>query len=395
MKQTILSTINAHATSFKELSLFIGNHPELGNEEFKASNRLIEAFEHHGFHVDRELLGLKTAFMATHRAGNPGPVIAFFCEYDALPGLGHACGHHLIASMGLAAAVGLKSVVDEIGGVIRVYGTPAEESDGAKAPMSKAGLFDDVDAAMMVHPFYCHRSSSYSLARNSYQFDFYGKPAHAAAAPHEGINALDAVIQLFNAVNALRLQLQSDSRIHGIIPIGGAAANIITEHARAQFSIRSASRSYTDTLVEKVKNCAEGAALQIGCTLEMMEYRQPYDELSTNNQLSELYNHNLCALGVDQDEIKVVNTVGSLDFGNVSHRCPAIHPYVKIMEEVHMIHTPSFRELARKDRALEGMILGAKAMASTAYDVITTPELLQAIKNEFNTTTKLRSGGVS
>ncbi len=383
MNQTISDTIQQYAPQFKEISLFIGENPELGHEEFQAAARLTKELETHGFQVERGILNIPTAFLATYDSGKPGPVVAFLAEYDALPELGHACGHHLICMMSIGAAVGLKSVLSETGGVIRVYGTPAEETRGAKVPMAAAGLFDDVDIALMAHPYYTYEKSGKSLAMDAIQFEYRGRAAHAAASPYEGINALDAVLQLFNSINALRQQLRSDARIHGIITEGGKAANIIPDYAVAQFYVRSESRKYTDEVVQKVLKCAEGAAVQTGCSLTTSNYEYSYDELRTNEALSEVYMRNLQEMGVQPSEIEVGKDHGSLDLGNVSTHCPTIHPYIKVVDEKHLLHTREFRDLAMLDRALEGMIFAAKVLASTAYDVLKDPELLTRIKAEF------------
>lgn len=383
MKPDIFNAINNNAETLKQLALFIGSHPELGHEEKLACEKLTAELERHGFRVEAGVLGLLTAFIATFASAKPGPTVAFLCEYDALPGLGHACGHHLICTSGLGAAIGLKAALDEIGGTIRVYGTPAEETKGAKVPMAEAGLFDDVDIALMAHPFYRHEKSGSSLAMDALQFEFRGKAAHAAANPEDGVNALDAVLLLFGSLNALRQQLASHARIHGIITHGGTAPNIIPDYAAAQFYIRSASRPYTDETARKAIRCAEGAALQTGCTLAVSNYEYSYDELRTNEPLSETFTANLTALGVEADRIHEGRDHGSLDLGNVSRRCPAIHPFVQVIDETHMLHTPEFRDLAMTDRALDGMLLAAKALAATAYDAMVEPGLMARIKRAF------------
>lgn len=383
MKQEIASTIDLHAPSFTEISRFIGENPELGHEEWKASARLIEALKEHGFTVQAPYAGLPTAFLGTYTASKPGPTIAFLCEYDALPELGHACGHHLICVMGLAAAVGLKAVIDQLGGTIRVYGTPAEETKGGKVDMAAAGLFDDVDVALMAHPYYAYEKSGSSLAMDALEFEFFGKAAHAAASPYEGVNALDAVLLLFQSIGALRQQLRSHARIHGIITEGGKAPNIIPDYAAAQFYVRSANRPYTDETVQKVIRCAEGAALQTGCTMKWSNYEYSYDELITNAHLSDTFTRNLVGLGIREDEIEYGKDHGSLDLGNVSRHCPSIHPYVKVVDEKHLLHTKEFRDLAMQPRAFEGMLLGAKALAFTAYDVLADSALLRSIRDEF------------
>ncbi|ARF70352.1 amidohydrolase [Paenibacillus larvae subsp. pulvifaciens] len=383
MKTRIFETIDANAKNFIQISKYIGENPELGHEEFKAAAVLTKELEAQGFQVERGILDIPTSFLASYSSSKPGPTVALIAEYDALPEVGHACGHHLICMMSIGAAVGLKAVIDDIGGTIRVYGTPAEETKGAKVPMAAAGLFDDADFAMMAHPYYAYEKSGESLAMDALQFAYRGRAAHAAASPYDGINALDAVIQLFNSINALRQQLKSDVRIHGVITEGGTAANIIPDYAVAQFYIRSGSRPYTDEVVQKVIRCAEGAALQTGCSLEVANYEYSYDELRTNYTLSDIFTNNLIEMGIPEESIQVGKDHGSLDLGNVSTRCPAIHPYVKVIDEKHLLHSKEFRDLAMHDRAFEGMIFSAKVLAATACDVLTNPELLKRIKEEF------------
>lgn len=389
MKERLFNAINDNEDTLKRIALLVGNNPELGNEEVMACETLTAELARQGFQVETGVLGLSTAFIATYESAKPGPTVAFLCEYDALPGLGHACGHHLICTMGLGAAIGLKSALDDIGGVIRVYGTPAEETKGAKVPMSEAGLFDDVDFALMAHPFHRYEKSGSSLAMDALQFEYFGKAAHAAANPQDGVNALDAVLLLFNSLNALRQQLASHARIHGVITNGGEAPNIIPDYASARFYIRSANRPYTDETVQKVLRCAEGAALQTGCTFKASHYEYSYDELRTNTPLSETFTANLIALGIPADRIHEGRDHGSLDLGNVSRRCPSIHPFVQVIDETHMLHTPEFRDLAMTDRALAGMLLSAKALAATAYDVMTDSELLGKIRAAFQASSTL------
>lgn len=389
-KNNVWDTIDQHARTFRDISIAIGNRPELGHEEVFASDLLTAELERHGFRVERGTLGIPTAFIGVYDTGKPGPTIAFLCEYDALPEIGHACGHHLICSMSMLAAVGLKAVMDQYGGVIRVYGTPAEETKGAKVPMAEAGLFDDCDIALMAHPYHSFERSGESLALDALRFEYTGKPAHAAASPHEGINALDAVITLFNSINALRQQTRSDARIHGIIDNGGKAPNIIPDYASAKFYVRSASRVYTNELTEKVLRIAEASALATGCTLNTSNYEFSYDELLTNETLSNQFNANLIETGITPEEIESGKDHGSLDLGNVSVRCPAIHPYVKIVEDRFTLHTVEFRDAAMTERALDRMIFGAKMLAATAYDVASDPALLSRIRSEFESQSTAR-----
>jgi amidohydrolase len=383
MHQAIIDACDQIASDLVHIAKQIGENPELGHEEILASGLLIQQLEAANFSVKRDILGLSTAFIAEYRSAIKGPTIAFICEYDALPDLGHACGHHLICTMSLAAAISLKSVIDKTGGTIRVYGTPAEETSGAKVPMAEAGLFDDVDAALMAHPYFQYEASGTSLAMDAMQYEFVGKSAHAAASPHEGVNALDAVILMFNAVSALRQQVRSDARIHGIIVDGGKAPNIIPDYTSARFYIRSADRLYTDELSERVRLCAEGAALQTGCQLTVHSYEYSYDELRTNQALSQVFNQHLQLLGIPEHDIHTGKDNGSLDLGNVSLRCPAIHPYVKVVEQPYRLHTAEFRDSVMTDYAFESMLIGAKALALTGYDLLVNPELVSNIRSEF------------
>lgn len=383
IKSSIRETISRYAPRLKEIAAFIGAHPELGHEEKLASELLVSELQKLGFTVNTGVLGLSTAFIAEYRSGKPGPIIALLAEYDALPEIGHACGHHLICTMSLGAAAGLRAIADETGGTIRVYGTPAEETKGAKVDMAAAGLFDDCDIALMAHPFHTYEKSGASLAMDALQFEYHGKPAHAAANPHLGINALDAVIQLFNSINALRQQTQSDARIHGIISNGGQAPNIIPEYAAAQFYVRSATRAYTNELSRRVTACAEAAALATGCRVTVSNYEYSYDEMKTNETLSDVFTANLLASGIKPEEIPVGKDHGSLDLGNVSLRCPAIHPYIKVVDQPYNLHTVEFRDAAQTAPAYEEMVFGATMLAFTASEVLTNPALLADIRKEF------------
>ncbi|NIK76959.1 amidohydrolase [Paenibacillus castaneae] len=389
-KQIVYKEIDHYAETFRSISRSVGNRPELGHQEFFAAELLCSELVRHGFKVERGILGIETSFIAEFDTGMPGPLAGFLCEYDALPEIGHACGHHLICSMSVAAAVGLKAALQagSLGGKIRIYGTPAEETRGAKVPMAAAGLFDDCDFALMAHPYHSFEKSGESLSMDALQFEFAGASAHAAASPYEGVNALDAVLQLFNSINALRQQTRSDARIHGIIDNGGKAPNIIPDYASAKFYVRSASRSYTNELTAKVMRCAEGAALQTGCTLRVHNYEYSYDELLTNEALSEQFITNLLEAGIQAEQISSGKDNGSLDLGNVSVRCPVIHPYVKVVEDRLLLHTEAFRDAAMTDYALDGMLFGAKMLAATAYDVYADSALLGRIREQFVKQTK-------
>ncbi len=384
MKNIICTEIEKLRPNFYYISQFIGKNPELGHQEWKAAKILTKELANHNFQVNLGTSGLPTAFDACYDSGIPGPSIGFMAEYDALPEIGHACGHHLIGTMAIAAAIGLSKVLQSCGGKVFVYGTPAEETTGAKVTMAEAGIFSHLDVAMMVHPLHRYEKSGTSLAMDAIQFEFFGKAAHAAAAPDQGINALDAVIQTFNSINALRQHITSDARIHGIITEGGKAANIVPDYAVAQFYVRAEQRSYLNKLREKVINCANAAALATGARLETSFFELSYDDLRTNEILSSVFTENLMQLGVPGEKIYEKGSGGSLDMGNVSHVVPSIHPYIQICDQPYACHTNEFREAAMSEQAFEGLLLGAKCLANTAYDALTNPDLMKKIKAEFN-----------
>jgi len=384
MKQIIIDAMNENEAKFKNISIYIGDNPELGHEEFKACKILTDTLREHDFHVEIGICDLPTAFKATYDSGKEGPTIGYMAEYDALPELGHACGHNLIAVMGIAAGIGLSKVLEETGGKVIVYGTPAEETKGGKVTMAEAGIFEELDVAMMVHPLDNYMKSGDSLAMDAIQFEFFGKSAHAAASPHLGINALDAVLHTFNSINALRQHIKPDARIHGVITEGGKAANIVPDYAVAQFYVRAGKREDVNILVEKVKKCAEGAALQTGATVKSSFYEFSYDDMITNKTLSDVFTKQLVSLGVEEIEIhEQRDGSGSLDMGNVSQVVPAIHPYVKICNESYACHTHEFREAAMSEQGRDAMLLGAKSMALTGLEILTNKELLATIKKEF------------
>ncbi|EDL64956.1 M20 family metallopeptidase [Bacillus sp. SG-1] len=384
LKQQVVEEIDKLKSVLDEISIYIGENPELGHEEFKASKVLSETLEDHGFSVEMGTCNLPTAFRAVFDSGKEGPVVGFMAEYDALPEVGHACGHNLIGTMGIAAGIGVSKVISETGGKVIVYGTPAEETRGGKVTMAEEGIFDELDVALMVHPLHSYVKSGSSLAMDAIQFEFFGKSTHAAASPQEGINALDAVIQTFNSINALRQHILPSARIHGIITEGGKAANVTPDYAVAQFYVRGTTRAYVNELTEKVKKCAEGAALQTGAMMKHSFYEFSYDDMITSSGLSEAFTQELISLGVDSTEIQEQRDgSGSLDMGNVSQVVPSIHPYIKITDGTYACHTHEFRRAAMTDQAREAMILGAKAMALTGVEVLANSELLQKIKAEF------------
>lgn len=359
-----------------EMSDYIYNNPELGNEEYKAVEALTTFLKEHNFKIESRIADMDTAFKATFDSGKPGMTIGYLCEYDALPKIGHGCGHNMIGVMSAGAGVALSKVLHEIGGKVIVYGTPAEETNGGKVILAEAGVFDELDAAMIVHPDGETRASGSSSALYPIRFIYKGKTAHAASCPEKGINALNSVIQLFNGIDALRQHVTPDVRMHGIITKGGVAANIVPDEAIADFYFRASTKERVTEVVEKVKKIAEGAALMTGATLEMERYELPYDDLNTNEALSEMFNNNLRELGItDIKEAKA--TGGSSDIGNVSYVAPTIHPYIGITDCPMVGHSVEMAKATTTSKAHDRLLIAALAMAYTGHDVIVRNESLR------------------
>jgi amidohydrolase len=382
---TLFQSIEENRELYIRTSQEIHANPEIGNEEVFASAKHVALLENAGFEVTTAVAGHETSFYAVKDSGKEGSTVAYLAEYDALPGLGHACGHNIIGTTSVAAAIALAEALPETGGRVVVLGTPAEEggpNGSAKGSFVKHGYLEDVDVALMIHPSGKTATTGESLAVDPLDFHFIGKPAHASGSPHHGINALDAVIQLFNGINALRQQLPSDVRIHGIITHGGDAPNIIPEYASARFYIRAASWQKTIEVSDKVRNIAEGAALASGATVKIERFQNEVKDLVLNSVLDNVLNEELSALG------EVVHTEkregkGSTDAGNISYEVPTAHPYIKIGPDNLVAHTDEFREAAKSELGDEALITGAKALASTGYRLLTDFELLHRVKQEF------------
>jgi amidohydrolase len=377
-KERVRVTIAAKRNMLEQLALEIGENPELGFEEIKAARSLMEILQDAGYEVTGGIAGLKTAFSAV--LGQGGPNIALLCEYDALPGLGHACGHNLIAMASVGAALGLAPCLDELGGTITVLGTPAEETGSGKVILVKAGFFDQVDVAMMFHPSNQNLLMATSNALDAYEFEFIGKAAHAADSPDQGINALDGVIALFNGVNALREHLPEGVRVHGIIAEGGTAANIVPAKAVARFYLRAPSRELLNSITVKVLRMAEGAALMTGTRVEWHEFELGTDNMMPSHPLALAFGANLQRLGVTDIEELAVGR-GSSDMGNVSRVVPSIHPYLSMGEGL-IAHTPEFAAASLAPEGIQAAMTAAEALACTAVDLIMDPLLLEMAKDE-------------
>lgn len=389
LRVRVVEAIDQAEAELIALSKFIHDNPEVALEEVKASAACADLLEKHGFRVERGVAELPTAFRAD--AGNgDGPTIAYLSEYDALPGVGHGCGHNLIAIAGIGAGIGLSAALGEVGGKVTVFGTPAEESVGGKIIMAEAGLFDGVDAALGAHPGTSEavcptvEGSGNALACRTVRVTFHGKPAHAAADPYNGINALNAVIEVFNGINALRQHVKSDARIHGIITHGGDVPNVVPHFAAAEFYVRAATLAYMNELVDKVKRIAEGAALITGASLEFELPDRPNYDMITNYTLARRLKANLDELGLTMPDAKPEQASGSTDWGNVSYVVPSVETSYPILDHVCTWHSQEVVEAADSDLGYRNTILVAKAMALTGLELMLDRDALAAIKREFD-----------
>jgi amidohydrolase len=382
LKQRVAAAVDRLGDELTALSHRIHAHPELAFEETRASGWLCEFLDTHGFQVEPGVGGVGTAFRATLETG-PGPTLAILCEYDALPGVGHACGHNVIAAAGAGAGAALMAARDGLPpGRIVVIGTPAEERGGGKGVLVEAGAFQDVDGAMMIHGFDRTLLHQDLLGVVRATFEWSGKAAHASADPWEGVNALDACVQTFNAVSMLRQQMRPDCRIHGVVADGGAAANIIPERAVADFNVRGPSLEAMWALYRRVVACAEAAAVATGARLTVTQHRDVYEPLKRNQALLDVFADNLDAAGLGEGP-PAPDRLASSDIGNVSQVTPTIHAWIAIAPLGTAIHTREFAAAAAAPGARAGLLAGAKLMALSAVDLLADPARLAAMKEEF------------
>ena len=387
-KERVSKIVDRLAPELRKLALDIHDNPELGLQEYKACAWQKELLGRYGFAIEENFCDIETSYKAVYKGRKPGPKIAFLAEYDALPELGHGCGHNLIAMVSVGCGIACREFADEYGAQIDVIGTPAEETAGTKVPMSAKGVFDGYDAVMMAHPAFANAESINTIAMDAYKIEFFGKPAHAAAAPHEGINALDAMINFFNLVNAMRQQTKPDARIHGIITDGGKAANVIPDYTAANFYIRANRVADVKKLAERVRNCAAGAALGTGCTYKMEYNEENFKDTCTNKALNNLAVDNIQPfLSEPIYRLGDIHAPGSSDLGDVSYEAPAIQVIFKIGEYPNPMgggHTPEMAAAAGSEYGINNGLNFVKGLVMTAIELMTKPETLAAVKEEFS-----------
>ena len=383
VRETIAAYVERQYPVYRQIALDIHERPEVSNYEFFACERLSEQLKAEGFQVKVDVAGHRTGFSAVYKAEKPGPVLVFLAEYDALPGLGHGCGHNLFGATSSLAASALKQVIDETGGEVRVYGTPGEEggeNGSAKGSFVREGFFKDADAALCVHPGDRHEASTKNIACLPVDIEFWGKPAHAAAAPEQGINALDALILTYNGINALRQHMTPDAMIHGIITSGGSAPNIVPEYAAAKFYFRASTVPRLEALYKRIEKIVEGAALMTGAKGRLQPYQNRVDNMVPTPSFDAVYGKELALLGETMLPPAEGCGIGSSDVGNVSQVIPTIQPTIRIIDHPTPWHSEESKAAAKSEMGLASIALGAKALALTALDLIEDPALLRQIK---------------
>lgn len=378
-KEIISSSINKNAADLKALSDWVFAHPETSMLEKETSAYLAEFFKQRGFEVETNLCGLETAFKATKKNGN-GRRVCLMQEYDALPGIGHACGHHLIAASCAGAALALGDALDAgLEGEVVLIGSPGEETGDGKPPLVDGGAYDNCDAAMSLHPYCNNIYKPQWISIGGMDFHFTGRAAHAGSAPSDGVNALDAIVLFYNAFSVLRQQLKDGSRIHGIILGGGTAANIIPDDCTIRLEFRSPDAKYYYDIVDKVCKCADAAAIATGCTVEYHEFEPTCCGVLHNDILAKEYAAQMAALGIQESDAEFL---GSTDVGNVSVMTPTSHPLLQVTDLQCGLHTTEFLGEVQTQEAFDRMMVGSVAMCNTLLRVLEDADFAVSLKEE-------------
>ena len=395
LKKQVCDIIDAMADELVEASHAIHAKPEIAFEEKFAHGLLTDKVEAAGLTVERHACSLDTAFISSFGEGDTE--VGILSEYDALPGIGHACGHNIIATTGLGASLALAKLNGELPGKVRYLGTPAEESGNGKELMARQGAFDGLDAAMMVHPAGLDLITMPSLAVNEVRVTYTGKAAHASAMPFAGVNALDALVTAYQSIAQLRQHIKQSERIHGIFNEAGLAPNIVPDHAVGTFYVRAENGLALADLKKRVQNCFEAGALAAGCEVQIDWALGDYLEIKDSWAIAERYKQNAESLGRDFFPLEKMPTsgAGSTDMGNISHRVPSIHPMIACAPPSVVIHNPEFAKWAGSERGDKAVIDGAKSLAMTAIDVLTDKKMMQQAKDDFAATAEFSTQSIA
>ena len=392
LKAAVREAVEEQRARLREISRILYENPELGSEEFKSAELLTYELEGHGFQVERQLHGIPTAFCASYRGRGEGPRVAVIAEYDALPGVGHGCGHNLISAAAVGAGVAASRVMEELDGEVLVVGTPAEEgigpSAGSKVILARKGFWDGVDAAMMCHPSTMYSVGTRLLGIWRLTMEFGGQTAHTAVDPHSGVNALNAATLAYIAAHMLRQEARRDANlvISGIITEGGLASNIVPDRAVCNFGVRSSDEAYLEEMVEKVARCAEGAAFATGASVKVTK-RKIYSSKRLNPPLIEALWGNYASQGIDISDWRdtyMGMPLASSDFGDVSRVIPVVSSNIKVGEPGLPGHSVQMADATMTEQGQEAMIVGAKALGMTLVELLAVPERLKAIKAYFD-----------
>ena len=377
LRAEIDTAVDTVSQTLLDVSHAIHERPELAFEEHFACEILSNTLRDHALPVETGVYTLDTAFETTINQDRAGPTVAVLAEYDALPDIGHACGHNIIATTALGAALALNTVANQLPGRVKLLGTPAEERGGGKELMARAGAFEGIDAALMIHPAGVNLATMPSICIAEVEVIYHGKASHASAMPHKGINALDALLLAYQAISNLRQHIRATERIHGIVEEGGSAPNIVPDRTVGQFYVRAANEKDLAKLKPRVQACFEAGATGSGCTVEVNWAGVDYLDLNTNWPLADRFRHHAEQLGRSfvEHEQALKFGAGSTDMGNVSYRLPSIHPMLAVAPPSVVIHNPEFAHWARSEQGDAAVIDGAKALAQTAADYLLSPEL--------------------
>jgi amidohydrolase len=385
LKVRAIARVDQLRPSLVDLSLRIHSHPELSLQEFQASEWLTDWLAAEGFAAQRGLGSLPTAFRAEASAGKGGGRVAFLAEYDALPELGHSCGHNIVAAAAVGAAAAVRSVIDDIEGTVLVLGTPGEEGGGGKIIMAREVAFDGLDAALLIFPGIHNIAASRTLAAVGLHIEFFGKAAHAAAHPEWGVNALDALLQGFHGLNGLRQHVRSDTRIHGVIRAGGSLPMVVPDFTSADIIVRANDDAYLDALMPRVLACFQGAAQMTGARLEhRWNSANRLRGLLSNGPLAAAFAANVTTLGRKVQDTDQLGGAWSSDAGNASFIVPIIQPQVEMTEVPVPPHSHQFTAASAMPAAHDCIVTAAKAMAMTAIDLLVSPELREAVWQDFH-----------
>lgn len=386
LETQIKRSLEDHLGVYQTLVKYLYDNPELGNEEFLAQAALIDILEQEGFSVQKSV-AVPTDFIGVYDTGKPGPTLAYMCEYDALPSVGHGCGHNLIAAISLAAGGALKSVADQAGGIIQIIGTPAEENYGGKVSLAEAGVFKDVDAAMMLHPGPENSLGGKSMALIPVRYQFHGKTAHGTS-PWEGASALDGAVSTYNLINQLRQFVKPGSSIHGVFTDGGKAANVIPDFAQLDYYFRATTMAYAKEIQAKAEVSAQAAAMAAGVTVDSFLYETPYDDCLMNYSLGDLLKVAMLKAGLSDIKAIDEDPKGSTDVGAVSYQCPTIQGRIKICDDTVAGHSRELADATISPVGTEALFKGAYALALLGLELLTDPEALAKVKAEFQNSVK-------